>query len=270
MDNELNNNTALSINTLMKKSRTETSLGWENGLMGISFFFFYYSRYINDEKYENYAYELLEKVLSDKALNNDISYSNGLSGLGTCIDFLIKENFLEDESGSFLNDFDEIIINRIDYINKYDFSFTSGFSGVCRYLLIRKNNLDLVKAIIHKIVNAFNNLLSIDPIFIFPSEVLKDIKLLLLKIEKMQVSIEDIEELKKSIICFEKNSKILHSNCSDYYMIQNTREYIITNKDLMPTLYLDQISKESANYLYSSLSLLSLEKKSLPPWWILL
>lgn len=270
MDNELSDNIEEIVKELKKRAHNEISLGWEDGLMGISFFFFYYARYINDESYEDYAYELLEKILYDKNLNSNVAYSNGLSGIGSCIYFLIKEGFLEDESNSFLDDFDSMIIGHIDNVNPYDFSFTSGFSGICRYLLIRKKHFRVIDTVLHKMLKFFTDPCPIDPVFLFPSEVLGDVKLLLREIENLRLSVGLVLQLKVTIARFEKNGNLLYSNCPDYYLIQNMREAVIENTNFKPSFYLDQIRSESSNIIFIGLSYLSTNMKLLPPWWVLL
>lgn len=81
--------------------------GLIKGYLGIAFFFYYYARYIGLYYYEDMANSLLEEVLRIDIKHMPKTFANGVYGVGWLVKRLIKENFLEDVSGS-LKTFEEL------------------------------------------------------------------------------------------------------------------------------------------------------------------
>jgi len=69
------------------------STGFYNGKAGLSLCLFEMARLRNDERLEEHAFELLQESLLTK--NNDISFENGLSGIGFVLLYLINHHFIE-------------------------------------------------------------------------------------------------------------------------------------------------------------------------------
>jgi len=75
------------------------STGLYNGKAGLSLSLFIASKYLHDEHLEDMAYRLLQESLIIK--NYDVSFENGLAGIGYALLYLIENKYLE-------TDFDEI------------------------------------------------------------------------------------------------------------------------------------------------------------------
>ena len=85
--------------------------GLYSGDMGSVLFFFYYANYKEDKAYRYYAFELLERVQDRIHEETPIDYKNGLAGIGSAIEFLVQEGFIETNTDEILEDFDDRIFS---------------------------------------------------------------------------------------------------------------------------------------------------------------
>jgi hypothetical protein len=69
------------------------STGLYNGKSGMSLSLFHVARYLNDEEMEEQAFDLLQESLLTK--NEDISFENGLAGVGYTLLYLIKNEYID-------------------------------------------------------------------------------------------------------------------------------------------------------------------------------
>ncbi len=125
---------------LMQISPEVYNPGLLHGKMGIAIFFFHLYRYSNDEKYADCGYTLIEELQSQ--INNKTSpfYESGLSGIGTGIEYLVQNGFVEGDTDEILQDVDRQIIFTIKFMPHQHFSIRKGLCGLGRYLLYRKSN----------------------------------------------------------------------------------------------------------------------------------
>ena len=86
----------------MLNSCSVNSTGFYNGKAGISLTLFEVSRCLQSEYIEEQAFNLLQEALLSK--NEDISFENGLSGIGFVLIYLLKNKFVD---GCFEELFDE-------------------------------------------------------------------------------------------------------------------------------------------------------------------
>lgn len=79
--------------------------GLYNGRLGMAILFYEYSRFGDDSLYEQFADEIIDSVLE---LPNDLSFnfSNGLSGIGWGIVYLLRNGFIEGDINDMLFDID--------------------------------------------------------------------------------------------------------------------------------------------------------------------
>lgn len=84
---------------LLRNVESVISTGLYNGKAGLSLALFTAADYLQDEQLENRAYRLLQESLIVK--NSDLSFENGLAGIGYSLLYLIENKYLE-------ADFDEI------------------------------------------------------------------------------------------------------------------------------------------------------------------
>ena len=106
----------------------------------------------------------------------------------------------------------------------------------------------------------------IKPLFLFPSEVLRDIKIFLLKISN-DFSSPQKKILENGILKFELTNILLQSNCPEYNLLQDLRESEILDDRQTIELILKSISTSFSNLIIKGLSIMSLEDKTLPSWW---
>ena len=102
---------------ILQKINKADSNGLYNGKAGLALSLFIASEYLKDEKMEDTAYDLLMESLLD--LNNNLSFEDGLAGIGYSLLYLIENNYLE-------ADFDDVfgnqyikIINNFSKIDQY-------------------------------------------------------------------------------------------------------------------------------------------------------
>jgi len=265
------------VKSLEKSVLTTSNLGLHGGLMGISLFFFYYSRFNSDERYENLAYEILETILNKIDIDTtESNYTCGIAGIGSGIDFLLKEKFIETDSEDIFEDFDNVIFEDIIQIPKLDYSFQTGLIGLCNYFIHHQNKKteEVIKFTLDQLCSGFAihgfPKHPVETVFLMPSEILQDVKLFLCKIEKLKIQEEQTDLLKSHVENFEKKYSVLQSNCPEYYKIQYLRKAIgfenkLPSKDKLNEYltYLSDKAIQGLTFMYS-------EKPVLPNIWTIL
>lgn len=101
--------------------------GLYNGKLGMVILFYEYSRYSGDTLYEQFADEIMDSVLE---LPDSLSFrfSDGLTGIGWGITYLLKEKFIEGNIDDILSEVDMklreidlrdemIVIDHSNYLN---------------------------------------------------------------------------------------------------------------------------------------------------------
>lgn len=93
---------------LIFKAEKLENWGIYNGKLGVVILFYEYSRYSTDKLYEEFADKIIDSVLR---LPNDLSYrfSDGLSGIGWGIIYLMSRNFIEGDIDDILFEIDKKI-----------------------------------------------------------------------------------------------------------------------------------------------------------------
>lgn len=112
-------------------------LGICNGKMGIVLFFFHYFKYTNNQMYEDIAGELLDDIFDDLDLSLNISFNDGLSGIGWGIEYLAQNNFIQ-VSADVLDDID-CKIAEMSLTRMVDLSFETGVEGIAWYVLLHSH-----------------------------------------------------------------------------------------------------------------------------------
>ena len=69
--------------------------GLYTGEMGLVLFFTRYARYTQNDLYLDYAYGLMEKLQNRIHRDTSIDYKQGLSGIGSAIEYLVQNGFFE-------------------------------------------------------------------------------------------------------------------------------------------------------------------------------
>jgi hypothetical protein len=249
------------------------NLGFKNGLTGISLFFFYYARFLQEERYEELAKESLEKVIADFPQFISYHLAHDFADVGRTVNFLANENFLEIEEDEFSGYFEDLLMFRLKEDLSVDFSFQTGMTGICDFFLLTGNEREAVNIFLGHLYSGLKvkgyPRHPVESIFLFPSEVWRDIKIFLLKLEKNNISLPQKDLLEHAIRKFEFKKR-LRSNCPEYSILQDLREAEIKDDQQKINSALETIAADSSNLIFKGLALLSLENNSLPAWWKLI
>ena len=126
-------------NVLLLNASFTDNLGLLNGKMGVAIFFYHYAKYSGNNIYEVYAGELIDEIYDEININTPMDFSNGLTGIGWGIGYLVDNRFVDADTEEALVDIDNAVynslINRsllIDDDNNlfgYGFYFLSRFNG---------------------------------------------------------------------------------------------------------------------------------------------
>jgi hypothetical protein len=110
--------------------------GLVHGKAGIAVFFFHYGRHTGNELFDRYAMELIDAMREQIHINSAADYERGIAGIGTGMDYLIRNGFLETD-GDFFDDFDTRMYRAVMYDPWQDFSLYDGLAGYGRYWITR-------------------------------------------------------------------------------------------------------------------------------------
>lgn len=81
------------------------SVGVSEGRIGISLFFFNYYRFCGKRKYYDIAMAILESIYDSIGnIAADFSFSSGLSGVSSTIEYLVQEGFVHEDTDEILED----------------------------------------------------------------------------------------------------------------------------------------------------------------------
>ena len=112
------------------------------GLVGVSFFFFYYAKFTNKQEPYDYGFELLSLVFD--RINEGFNYhthAQGLAGIGSAIELLSENEFLEVDANELLDGLDMHLYKlMIQDIKNGNYDFLNGALGIAFYFLSRKSN----------------------------------------------------------------------------------------------------------------------------------
>jgi len=81
--------------------------GLYTGDMGLVLFFARYSRYTKNDLYLEYSFELMEKLQARIHSGTPVNYKQGLTGIGSAIEYLVQNGFFEADTDDILEDIDQ-------------------------------------------------------------------------------------------------------------------------------------------------------------------
>jgi len=244
-------------------------LGLRNGLMGISLFFFYCARLTEDERYEKIAEYNFEKVITGAHYYMNYFFASEFADIGRTTYLLNKEKFIKANPDELAKYFDEPLIKRIKKDLGLDFGFCTGITGICDYFLNKGNNEEVLDITFKQIYSALRvkgyPMNPVNPLTLFPPEVLRDVKLFFLKSEKSGVYIPDKKRLYKAIQKIESKNRIQNTS-PEYTIMQDLREAVILEDNQIIQSSLEILAKNSSNLIFKGLSMLSLKDDSVSAW----
>ena len=123
--------------TIMRRADTGDELGLLYGKMGLVVYFFHYARFTGNQTYEDFAMALMDSLQEQLYKCSTIDYGYGLAGIGTGIEYLVQNGFVEADTNEALEDFDVKIADMTALSDRTDGSLLTGISGIGRYFLFR-------------------------------------------------------------------------------------------------------------------------------------
>ena len=114
------------------------SSGLYNGKVGMALALFEAARYLQDDGIEENAFTLFQESLIRTEKSNDLSFENGLSGIGYALIYLITNQFLDADFDEIFKSQNEKIISNFEDIDKSPQKLLN-FSKVIYYLSVQKN-----------------------------------------------------------------------------------------------------------------------------------
>lgn len=128
------------VNELYDKLQSSDQYGLWSGKMGLSVFMFHYARLTGHKDFERKASDLLDEVCENVNDSLSLSFSSGLLGIATSIEYLIQNSFIEGGSDELLGELDILFHNQI--ISRSNFenvNLKNGLCGLGYYLYYRLN-----------------------------------------------------------------------------------------------------------------------------------
>lgn len=122
------------VHTLMLKSFFESNIGLFDGQMGVALAISKLYEHTKNEILLDSVYDLLELILSKINKGLSFSFSNGLSGIGWGIEYLIQHKLVEGESVEICEEIDKKIMET-DPRRIVDYSLETGFEGLLLYIV---------------------------------------------------------------------------------------------------------------------------------------
>jgi len=95
--------------TLMSNTRFINNSGLFDGKMGIAIFFYHYARFTGNKMYEDFADSLIDNICDELHPGMTINFTNGLTGIGWGIEYLVQNRFLETVSDETFNKIDNAV-----------------------------------------------------------------------------------------------------------------------------------------------------------------
>ena len=123
---------------LIQDDSVDSDYGLFYGKMGIAVFLFHYARFASDQSYREKAVLMINSCIKEAFLqHHNFNYANGWAGVGTGIEYLVQNDFVNAETNKVLEKIDKIIFYYTVHGNRSDASLFTGLSGLGRYLLFR-------------------------------------------------------------------------------------------------------------------------------------
>lgn len=123
-------------NHILLNSSFLSDIGLLNGKIGLVIFFSHYAKFCKDERYEEFAGELLDELYGEIHTGIPLTFNKGLYGIGWGIEYLVQRGFMEGDTDEILEDIDRKIMER-DPLRMEDYSLQTGLGGLIHYVVAR-------------------------------------------------------------------------------------------------------------------------------------
>jgi len=137
--------------------------GLYQGKAGIVLCLFEMAKYMDNEKIEDFAFELLLESLTLTSKSKNIGFENGLSGIGFVLLYLIENRLIEANFEEIFAEQLSIIQSQLkekDTFSEDDLLFVY-FLELLAHSYLRKKNIDMVSKIMDDVGNSLENNLKI-------------------------------------------------------------------------------------------------------------
>ena len=125
------------VNTVEKNALSIRNIGLLNGRAGVMTLFFCYHSFSNQQKYKDLAFRYLETMCEEIDDSTSLSYSDGLCGFGTAIEFLLQHHLIAGNGNDILEEIDKQVAAHIIHLPVSDCGLDQGLAGWGRYLFYR-------------------------------------------------------------------------------------------------------------------------------------
>lgn len=124
------------------------NIGLLNGKAGIAIFFYHFARHTGRRMYDDFAGELLNEIYKEIHINTPVHFNDGLCGIAWCVEYLIKNRFVEGNPDDVLEESDQRIMEW-DVRRITDYSIETGLAGIACYVISRMENRKKRHTLIH-------------------------------------------------------------------------------------------------------------------------
>lgn len=91
-------------------------IGLVTGKMGLCIYYYYLSRWEENEEFKHLAEYLLDDVVGQLSDTLDVTVESGLAGIAIGISHLVKEKFIEGDINEILEDMDSVIFKKLAFL----------------------------------------------------------------------------------------------------------------------------------------------------------
>ena len=91
-------------------------IGLVTGKLGLCIYYFYLSRWEENDEFKQMAEKLLDDVVSQLSDTIDVTVESGLAGIAIGISHLVKEEFIEGDINEILEDMDSVIFKKLAFL----------------------------------------------------------------------------------------------------------------------------------------------------------
>ena len=110
----------------------------KHGLLGKSLYFYTIASIHGIPHYKEYASMLMQYIIDKTNINMPVTFMDGLTGIGWCIQYLISKHLEYGNADDILEELDNAVM-RYNPFRFNDYSFESGLRGVVAYVRARLN-----------------------------------------------------------------------------------------------------------------------------------
>lgn len=154
-------------NALMINSGKVTELGLGNGKGGLVLYFYHLSRVTGNKVYEQFAKSLLDDIIESLSLTNGFNFTDGITGIGWLVEYLIQHKFVEADADEILEELDEVIKKQlINEANDIEFLISTAHYLIARIEYRIDSNSEVavgIRECIEVVVNKMESLFAEHP-----------------------------------------------------------------------------------------------------------